>query len=135
MEVWKDIKGTNGKFQFSNLGGLRKVKNSKPCKPGFTKRKGCVYFVKIVGLKPIKIGFSTKDTPFHRLKDYETYAPFGIELIGFVEIERPQSHEKMIHRDLSEKRLKNEWFDISKEEAIKQIKSLEKLSAYYEQDN
>jgi hypothetical protein len=85
------------------------------------KEKGCVYFFKHVGLSPIKIGYSESESPIDRFNQFKTYCPFGAELIGFIRTENPNELEILLHQKFSRDRLKGEWFEISKDEALKCI--------------
>lgn len=86
--------------------------------------KGCIYFFKHVGLDPIKIGFTTGDSPIDRFKQFGTYAPYGSEIVGFSQVEDPKKKETELHRKYSNKRLSGEWFDITIQEAEKEIKTM-----------
>jgi len=82
------------------------------------KEKGCVYFFKHVGLSPIKIGFSTHESPLGRFNQFKTYAPFGAELIGFIPTIEAKELETSLHNKLSADRLEGEWFDIKVSKAM-----------------
>ena len=84
--------------------------------------KGCIYFFKHIGLDPIKIGFTTNDSPIDRFKQFSTYAPYGSEIVGFSQVDNPKSIETKLHMKYSNKRLSGEWFDITIQEAEKEIK-------------
>lgn len=84
--------------------------------------RGCVYFFKHVGLDPIKIGYTSNKTPVNRFEQFRTYAPYGGELIGFIRTSEPLKIETMLHEKYKHKRLDGEWFDITVEEAEKEIK-------------
>ena len=84
--------------------------------------KGCVYFLKHVGLSPIKIGFSTNESPYSRFEQFKTYAPYGAELIGFIRTHDAKGLETELHSKFSNLRLKGEWFELSIEDANKYIK-------------
>ena len=77
---------------------------------------GCVYFIRLIGLKPVKIGYSTHPTPASRVKQANTYAPLGVEVLSFICSAKPKRLEKVILRELSESRLRGEWFDITDED-------------------
>jgi hypothetical protein len=79
-------------------------------------KKGCVYFFKHVGLNPVKIGYTTNESPINRFNQFSTYAPFGSQIIGFISTQDPIKLEKTLHDKFSEKRLLGEWFDISETE-------------------
>jgi hypothetical protein len=78
---------------------------------------GCVYFIKLNGLTPIKIGYSTHPTPSGRVDSFATCAPFGVELVGFIQTKNSKQLETVLHQRFSAFRCSGEWFDISKEQA------------------
>lgn len=86
--------------------------------------KGCVYFFKHIGLDPIKIGYTTNDNPIERFKQFGTYAPYGSEIVGFVQVENAKRTETDLHLKYANKRLVGEWFDITIQEAEKEIRVL-----------
>jgi hypothetical protein len=79
-------------------------------------KKGCVYFFKHVGLKPIKIGYTNNESPLNRFIQFSTYAPFGSQIVGFISTNEANLLEKTLHDKFAEKRLLGEWFDISETE-------------------
>tara|TARA_R110002020_G_C15957746_1_gene746281 strand:- start:42 stop:716 length:675 start_codon:yes stop_codon:yes gene_type:complete len=81
--------------------------------------KGCVYFFKIVGLSPVKIGYSDELTPEKRLKSFSF--PHGIERLGYFSTVNARLVEQEIHKMLSQYRLKGEWFDITEEKVTEII--------------
>ena len=86
-----------------------------------TKEKGCVYFFRHIGLTPIKIGYSEDASPINRFNQFKTYAPFGSEIIGFIQTFDAKQIESILHRKYSSKRLKGEWFEISIEDCNSEI--------------
>jgi hypothetical protein len=96
---------------------------------------GCVYFFKHIGLDPIKIGYSTNQSPINRFESFKTYAPFGAELIGFIMTEKSKELETLLHQKFSAKRLSGEWFNISKEEALECISLYSKIEDLQEMNN
>ena len=78
---------------------------------------GCVYFIKLNGLTPIKIGYSTHPTPSGRVDSFTVGAPFGVELVGFIQSTNAKQLESLLHKRFSAFRCNGEWFDISKEQA------------------
>ena len=84
-------------------------------------KKGCVYFFRHVGLEPIKIGYSENESPINRFKQFKTYAPFGAEIIGFIQTDEAKIIETKLHQKYSSKRLDGEWFLISEEEVQNEI--------------
>lgn len=102
--------------------------------------KGCVYFFKHVGLKPIKIGYSENESPSGRFNQFKTYAPFGAECLGFITTSTPNDLERELHKKFSANRLEGEWFDISIKEvnnvienysSREQLKEISDFQIYY----
>ena len=94
------------------------------------KQDGCVYFMKHVGLDPIKVGYSTNNTPTKRLAQFKVYAPYGVELICYERSSMALDAEQIIHEKFADKRLVGEWFSLTQEDidyCIELIKKLEKL--------
>lgn len=93
--------------------------------------RGCVYFFKHIGIDPIKIGFSTSESPIDRLESFKTYAPYGAELIGFIRTRDAKMLESLLHKKFSSNRLNGEWFDIS----MQQVKGCIKYYSSIEDQN
>ena len=91
--------------------------------------KGCVYFFKHKNLKPIKIGYSKHKTPVGRLNQFNTYAPFGVEMIGYIQIIDAFKVEKYLHKKYSAYRLNGEWFNIDEVTVKKEIIYYNKLNS------
>jgi hypothetical protein len=85
------------------------------------KEKGCVYFFRHVGLTPVKIGYSSSPSPINRFEQFKTYAPFGSEILGFVQTHEPNELEKQLHAKYAAKRIKGEWFELTQEEVDYEI--------------
>jgi hypothetical protein len=85
------------------------------------KNKGCVYFFKHTSFSPIKIGYSSSESPIKRFEAFKTYAPYGAEIIGFIGSYNPEELEKSLHIKYNNKRLEGEWFNITVEEAEHEI--------------
>jgi DNA-binding CsgD family transcriptional regulator len=83
--------------------------------------KGCVYFFRHIGLTPVKIGYSTHESPISRFEQFKTYAPYGSEIIGFIQSFDAKSLETTLHERFSQYRLSGEWFEISQLECEKVI--------------
>lgn len=68
-----------------------------------------------------KIGFS-KD-PSSRLKQLQTGNAEELHLHGSIEVseDRVKMLEKFLHKDLSYKRVKGEWFNMTKKEAVEYL--------------
>ena len=77
--------------------------------------KGCVYFFKHLGLKPVKIGYSSNPSPIKRFNSFRTYAPFGAEMVGFIQTNSAKELESRLHSRFASSRLEGEWFDLDTE--------------------
>lgn len=78
-----------------------------------------VYFVKHRNLSPIKIGYTNDLTS--RLNAFNNVAPYGIEVVGTIETDKPERLEKQLHELLKSFRLNGEWFEITTEHALSLI--------------
>ena len=79
-------------------------------------KKSSVYFLKHKNLSPIKIGHSKDSNPIRRVNSYLTYAPYGIDYIGFIQIKGKENSiliEKKIHSFFKNRKIHREWFDIT----------------------
>lgn len=85
------------------------------------KNKGCVYFFKHTGLDPVKIGYSANASPIKRFEQFKTYAPYGAQLIGFINTIDPEKLESDLHKKYRSHRMMGEWFDIKIEDVNKEI--------------
>lgn len=85
------------------------------------KEKGCVYFFRHIGLTPVKIGYSKHPSPIDRFAQFKTYAPYGSEIIGFIQTDSAKEIEKFLHQKFSSFRLDGEWFEITEEQVIKEV--------------
>ena len=97
--------------------------------------KGCVYFFKHVGLSPVKIGFSTNESPCGRFEQFKTYAPYGAELVGFIRTHNAKELETELHLKFANVRLKGEWFDLSLEDVNKWVAFYSSLEDIEEENN
>ena len=96
------------------------------------RKKGCVYFFRHISLEPIKIGYSQNPSPYKRFNQFKTYAPFGAEIVGFIQTEIAKEIESKLHQKYSSKRLEGEWFNITDDEVDNEIKfysSIEEVRA------
>ena len=73
---------------------------------------GCVYFIKHIGLTPIKIGMTTENNPDNRLLALSTSSPFGMELIGYINTDSPKTLELYFHKKYKNERMNGEWFNV-----------------------
>lgn len=85
------------------------------------KEKGCVYFFRHIGLTPVKIGFSTNESPLNRFNQFKTYAPYGSEILGFIQTNEAKEIETKLHLKYNQKRLTGEWFEITEKEVNLEI--------------
>tara|TARA_R100000734_G_C3281411_1_gene74943 strand:- start:120 stop:752 length:633 start_codon:yes stop_codon:yes gene_type:complete len=76
---------------------------------------GCVYFIKHMGMDPIKIGMSTSDNPYDRLSSMQIASPFGMELLGFIKTDDPIALEKQYHTEFKSSHIRGEWYSISED--------------------
>ena len=83
--------------------------------------KGCVYFFRHIGLTPVKIGYSTSESPINRFNQFKTYAPYGSEILGFIQTVEAKELESKFHIKYASKRINGEWFEISEEEVKKEV--------------
>ena len=60
------------------------------------KTKGCVYFFKHKGVSPIKIGYTNNVSPINRFENFKTYSPYGSEIGGFIETDKPKEENGLI---------------------------------------
>lgn len=72
---------------------------------------GCVYFIEAVGADRVKIGYTDKDHPAPRLKNFVTSSPYPLKLLGFVRCENAADYEDVVHDLLNPDKLHNEWFE------------------------
>lgn len=91
------------------------------------KEDGCVYFFKHKGLEPVKIGYSTNNDPFKRFAQFQTYAPFGAEIVGFERSSMALTMEQNIHKKYKDRRLSGEWFLITDEEIKAEIEEIKRV--------
>lgn len=96
--------------------------------------KGCVYFFKHVGLNPVKIGYSTNESPIDRFNQFKTYAPYGSEILGFVILSNPKEIETLLHKKYASKRLNGEWFELTEIEVQNEIKFYTDISIIEERN-
>jgi len=90
-----------------------------------TKEKGCVYFFRHIGLSPVKIGYSSSASPLNRFDSFKTYAPYGSEILGFIQTDEAQKIEQELHSKFSAFRLKGEWFEIN-------VKQVDEIISFYQ---
>jgi len=79
-----------------------------------------VYFLHCEAMRAVKIG--TSDDVRRRIRELQTGIPYALSLLGTVPA--VTGLERAIHGELSEKRLRGEWFSISTQEAIGTVERL-----------
>lgn len=77
-----------------------------------------VYFLRHKNLTPVKIGVSNQYPPLERMKLCNTFAPYGINLLGCIASENARDLEKELHFIFQEKRLNGEWFNLKIQDLI-----------------
>jgi hypothetical protein len=98
-------------------------------------KRGCVYFFRHIGLTPVKIGYSTNESPIERFNQFKTYAPYGSEILGFVILSNAKEIETLLHQKYANKRLSGEWFEITIEEVQKEVDFYSNVSDIEERNN
>jgi hypothetical protein len=83
--------------------------------------KGCVYFFRHIGLTPVKIGYSENESPIDRFNQFKTYAPYGSEMIGFIQTYDAKKLESKLHKKYAHLRLDGEWFELMDEQVQSEI--------------
>ena len=78
-------------------------------------KQGCVYFFKHKNWSPIKIGYSSNESPINRFTQFKTYAPFGCQIVGFIKTYEAKELETKLHNQFEAFRLEGEWFSISED--------------------
>jgi DNA-binding XRE family transcriptional regulator len=99
------------------------------------KEKGCVYFFRHIGLSPIKIGYSTNNSPIVRFNQFKTYAPYGSEILGFIQTDEAKEIETKLHIKYSQKRLSGEWFEITEKDVNDEINFYSNIEDIKERNN
>lgn len=97
--------------------------------------RGCVYFFRHIGLTPVKIGYSSNESPISRFNQFRTYAPYGSEILGFVILTNAKEIETALHLKYANKRLFGEWFEITIEEVQKEVDFYSNISDIEERNN
>jgi transcription elongation factor Elf1 len=97
--------------------------------------RGCVYFFRHIGLTPVKIGYSSNESPINRFNQFKTYAPYGSEILGFVILTNAKEIETILHQKYANKRLSGEWFEITIEEVQKEVDFYSNVSDIEERNN
>lgn len=93
------------------------------------KKSGYVYFFKHKGIKGVKIGMTNGDSVNDRFKSFSTYSPFGCEILGFIQTDRPLYLENLLHDKYKNLRLSGEFFNIDDLTVLSIIDKFENESA------
>lgn len=94
---------------------LKKIKSQKK------EHKKYIYIIQCVGYDYYKIGIA--DAPNLRLKDLQSGCPFPLKILSSVELTKPMSIERKLHHCFAKKKLRGEWFNLTKAN-IKRLKKL-----------
>ena len=97
--------------------------------------KGCVYFFRHIGLTPVKIGYSENESPINRFNQFKTYAPYGSEIVGFIQTDNPRMLEKTLHQKFYSKKINGEWFEINDSEINYEIDFYSKIEDVQDRNN
>lgn len=84
-------------------------------------KQGCVYFFRHIGLSPVKIGFSYKEHPASRFKQFKIFAPYGGEILGIIITDTPELIERVLHEKYSSLKINGEWFEITNEQVQSEV--------------
>lgn len=79
--------------------------------------KGNIYLIYDLTNQAYKIGVTKRDCE-KRLKQLQTGNPNELELIFHKSTDHPYRLESMLHHCFNEKKILNEWFDLSEEDVI-----------------
>lgn len=90
-------------------------------------RKGCVYFFRHIGLTAVKIGYSQNESPIYRFENFKTFAPYGSEILGFIQTTEAKKIESNLHAKYANKRLLGEWFEITEDDVKNEIDFYSKI--------
>jgi hypothetical protein len=121
QEIYGKGKETKGNSEINTkLAILNLLKYKKGSKRASDIPEGWVYVVSNPLWKGVKIGkaIDVRD----RVKTMQTYAPAEYALEHYVYSTKALQVEKHVHRELSDARIRGEWFNISPLEAFKIIK-------------
>lgn len=99
----------------------KKVKNQFVI-PQPTAKSGTVYIIQIKGTSFFKIGV-TKGLAEHRLKYFQTYYPFELNVVHVINCDNAYRLEWSLHQKYNIKRVRGEWFDLSDQDII-EIKNI-----------
>jgi len=80
----------------------------------FNTQKGCVYLIRNSHFE-YKIGM-TKQNVNKRLKQLQTGNSEDLELVKYVIVENYKKVEKSLHNHFSNKKIKREWFNLTKDD-------------------
>ena len=72
----------------------------------------------------LKIGVTQKGKIAKRLQSLQTGNPHALVCVFFVDIQDALALELSLHRKFQKKRLKGEWFNVTREEVKKEIKRI-----------
>ena len=87
---------------------------------------GYIYMIKCIGQDIVKIGRSIN--PHSRLQSIKVACPFDVELIFTAQCSNYREVEQYLHKKLSDKHMKGEWFKVSDKDLKDIIKEVESIA-------
>jgi len=78
-----------------------------------------VYFIRHHKIDAVKIG-RTKNLS-ERMRKFNTYSPFGCELLGTIETSQSEKLEQHLHQKYRTQRVNGEWFLISEQDVNNEL--------------
>ncbi len=85
--------------------------------------KGCIYLFRHLTTPYVKIGMTSTEDVSNRFSSFNTYSPFGGEILAVFKVSDPHKIEKRLHSYFDDKRMNGEFFNLSSED-IDYIKNL-----------
>lgn len=86
---------------------------------------GCLYILHADGTALYKIGISKNFT--RRFRDICAESPLPIRVVKFAKMDNPHLVESYLHNNFSNKRFKNDWFQLSDNELLEAINFIDKF--------
>ena len=87
---------------------------------------GYIYIIKCIGQNIVKIGRSIN--PHSRLQGIKVACPFDVELIFTAQCSNYREVEQYLHKKLSDKHMRGEWFKVSDSDLKDIIKEVESIA-------
>ena len=80
-----------------------------------------MFIFRHIGLTPVKIGSTSTESCIDRFNEFRKWAPYGSELIGFINSTDPKELEALIQNKYSNNKINGEWFEIDNEQVAYEI--------------